>query len=1031
MGELTIRRNRGFAVPRYQGMGKAEKSAGSSGSQKVERTTVTVSETLKQLLTRVSQAEGHIRESRRTLQAGEGVLAEVRDTLERIGELAKESAGGGAADRAALQAELEQLREEIDRMIGGASVGDTPLFLDGEMGGEDGLKTLLYAVLGDASPSAEEIPDWLIQSITQKAPTVEELLSQLGLDKTASSSEILAAVMSRPLESDSAAGYLAAVYLGAVIASGAPPKQIDPLEALEGLRLLLEKVSQGVPLDQAVEQLTDGEFTSMEDFQAQFTGGTAPGLENFLEGLLLSELEVMLPEGFSGLALLAGLEGMKLELLMGLLTAAQNSGGGESLEAAEVIPEQAEAAQTAETVQRAAAGQEPAPQRASALELGTVRVMGYDLSQVSYNPTANELTVGGTQDVVLQGTGQGEPAVLVTSSGKVTLLNANLSALTVSAPMARIFSAGTSILGTVRLGEGGTLTLDGGGLLKIGVIYAGRSSTLHLAGGAVAVDTATAEGETKPDGQFFPVLVEGAASLAAQAVRVSSPEGKALEPFDVVWKTLLPGWHAVTSMALDGHQTKLALANGDPARLWLSKGGAAHGYTIHTLIARGRDEIGRPQTRYAYLHWNQNTQTFEEISMYPNPFAVTGGEAGKDWVYEEESHTLRILSAQVTAVSGGAGMDANQEPFSGRIALADGIGGLELALNGVICRVASGRAFDLGRGNQVTLVLQGGTVNFFESGLGCAGISLGDGTSLDIGCAEDCGEPAGALTASGSGGGAGIGRDSGNSRDQASWILIRGGVITAAGNGGGAGIGAGKHGAMGNITILGGVVTSSGGSGGAGIGAALGAPAGGISIQGGSITASAACHAAAIGAGVQGECGDILISGSARIVKALGGDPGADIGACLFGGCGNVRISGGADIGSASLRTRAGIPLRLGEDTVTLPQFRLSVRALGLDQLSISTQEEAKAAEVTIEADRRWISQIQEAYSALYHRMERSVSRLRGVRNQIDPAKRVVRDTASASSLLEDMRQSIRLQPGQVAGTHSKRGKEDVQQLLR
>ena len=84
MGELTIRRNRGFAVPRYQGMGKAEKSAGSSGSQKVERTTVTVSETLKQLLTRVSQAEGHIRESRRTLQVGEGVLAEVRDTLERI-----------------------------------------------------------------------------------------------------------------------------------------------------------------------------------------------------------------------------------------------------------------------------------------------------------------------------------------------------------------------------------------------------------------------------------------------------------------------------------------------------------------------------------------------------------------------------------------------------------------------------------------------------------------------------------------------------------------------------------------------------------------------------------------------------------------------------------------------------------------------------------------------------------------------------------------------------------------------------------
>ena len=118
--------------------------------------------------------------------------------------------------------------------------------------------------------------------------------------------------------------------------------------------------------------------------------------------------------------------------------------------------------------------------------------------------------------------------------------------------------------------------------------------------------------------------------------------------------------------------------------------------------------------------------------MYPNPFTVTGGEPGRDWAYDEASHTLHILTPQVTAISGGAGTDANQAPFSGRIALADSIGTMELTLGGVVCRVSSGRAFSLGRANDVTLLLQRGSSNHFESGAGCAGISLGDGTSLRI-----------------------------------------------------------------------------------------------------------------------------------------------------------------------------------------------------------------------------------------------------------------------------------------------------------
>lgn len=316
--------------------------------------------------------------------------------------------------------------------------------------------------------------------------------------------------------------------------------------------------------------------------------------------------------------------------------------------------------------------------------------------------------------------------------------------------------------------------------------------------------------------------------------------------------------------------------------------------------------------------------------MYPNPFSVTGGEPGRDWVYEEESQTLYILSSQVSAISGGSGTDAAQEPFSGRIALADGIGPMELALGGVVCRVSSGRAFSLGQGNDVTLILQSGTSNLFESGTGCAGISLGSGTSLNIDCTDPLsgGDPDGVLTATGGAGGAGIGWDGEESWDQTGQILIRGGVSVGAG------------GFMGSVTIIGGMIVSSDGR-------------------------------------------------------------------------------GGAD---------SGLSLQMGEDTAALPQFRLSSRILQLEGLSVATREQAQAAQTALDADRRWVSRIQAAYGALYNQMEQSFG---GFCSQyMSMAEGMVRDNAAADTLLENMRQSIRFQPSQALYTHSRRGTEDVRQLL-
>ena len=158
MGELTIRRDRGFAVSQQQWERKTEKSSAASQSQKTGRTPgFTVSETLRQLMSRVSQAEAHSRESHRTLQAGEAVLAEVQEKLGRMAELAQEAAGEGTADRDALQAELEQLRDDISRMIGSATIGGAQLFLDDDTGIEESMEALLYAVQGGTTAQQEAI----------------------------------------------------------------------------------------------------------------------------------------------------------------------------------------------------------------------------------------------------------------------------------------------------------------------------------------------------------------------------------------------------------------------------------------------------------------------------------------------------------------------------------------------------------------------------------------------------------------------------------------------------------------------------------------------------------------------------------------------------------------------------------------------------------------------------------------------------------------------------------------------------------
>jgi len=1037
-----------------------------------------VSETLQRLVSTLDQTAARSRNSGQLLQKGESTLAEVQENLGRMSELIEKAVSGDSPDRAALQAELDELCKALDLVLSNASTGDDALFLDASANDDvaqlyedlaDELETLFSklsgsAIEGSASENeTQSLPAWLQRGLA--AFGTEGILASFCLDKNASVEQLMKEVSLRSLENSAALARLATMYLGAAIAgSGDASKATDMTAIMRGLEQLMEKLAEGISLDQAINDLTNGCFESLADFENQFTAGDAPNLKDFLAQLLLSptaDLNALMAQNNSALALdlLTGLGDLDLDLLMGVMS---------TLPTPEMSAEEAAANIQSE-------------------QLGGLQVSGRDLSGVTYDVSANVITVDGSSDVVISFVPQGAqanaeqsstvsvqsaqtnqipqtgsnaqastvqqtaqasqtgnsahpvqtpgPEIVVRGNGNITLQDIDAARLTINSSDAHIITNGENVLDAIVLKRGSTATFAGSGILDIGALKGDRTNTLVMKEGAVIVDGG------KGDIGNISVWFEGPASFAAHMSNVRSPEGAQLKAFDVIWKTLVPGFSRITAVNIDGHNAKMSLfnrrENPDAVRFWLD---TSHGHPLaHRVVVYGRDKAGQARTRYAFLKWEEVTKRFQEIEMYPNPFVVTGGEEGRDWEYDEPTCTLKLLTAEVSKLSGGAGLDANQEWFSGKIALSNNIGAVELRLAGVECRVNSGKAFDLARENNVTLILIPGSENHFESGRGCAGISIGDGSNLVIEgppCAPDAEVklPCGALTAEGGIGGAGIGRDSAGSWDRTSSISISGGTITAIGKGSGAGIGAGRHGAMGGITITGGTITSTGGkTGGAGIGAAYGAPVRDIKISGGEVYAKAMYHAAAIGAGVQGECGDIIISGTSKI-RAEGGDPGADVGACLFGKCGKIVIAQTADVGESRVKQwkGSGLQLDIGSEKLELPRFCLSSKALLLNRVSLSSTESALAGKRTLNAANRRVSRIREAYNALCNQLEQNISRLGDANEYIhEVEKSLVRDTKTASKLLGDAKHTLVTDSERAMKSQRGKNSDDVLRLLR
>ena len=94
-----------------------------------------ISEKMRAQITGLDKAQDNAKDGISLVQTAEGALTEVHDMLNRMYELAEQSANGtyeGATDRAQLQKEVSQLRDEIDRIADSANFNGIKL-LNGDM----------------------------------------------------------------------------------------------------------------------------------------------------------------------------------------------------------------------------------------------------------------------------------------------------------------------------------------------------------------------------------------------------------------------------------------------------------------------------------------------------------------------------------------------------------------------------------------------------------------------------------------------------------------------------------------------------------------------------------------------------------------------------------------------------------------------------------------------------------------------------------------------------------------------------------
>lgn len=130
--------------------------------------------------------------------------------------------------------------------------------------------------------SAENFPKWFKEGMAQTAAggynnNNDWVKNGLGIDDSSSAGDILSAVSSNNLASESThacygTGYLAGMYLGYLASGGS---SISSTSIGAGLGIIMDKLHSGSSLDSVINEVSGGKYTSTADFEQKFGDSTS------------------------------------------------------------------------------------------------------------------------------------------------------------------------------------------------------------------------------------------------------------------------------------------------------------------------------------------------------------------------------------------------------------------------------------------------------------------------------------------------------------------------------------------------------------------------------------------------------------------------------------------------------------------------------------------------------------------------------------------------------------------------------------
>lgn len=135
-----------------------------------------------------------------------------------------------------------------------------------------------------------------------------------------------------------------------------------------------------------------------------------------------------------------------------------------------------------------------------------------------------------------------------------------------------------------------------------------------------------------------------------------------------------------------------------------------------------------------------------------------------------------------------------------------------------------------------------------------------------------------------------------------------------------------------------------------------------------------------------------------------------------------------------SIPPREGIILQIGPSSpeiLVVPRFHLSVKALNLEDLDISTQENANASIARAQDAIRQVSAMRGVYGSLSNRLEHNIRSLNVASENITVAESRIRDTDMAMEITEYTAGTIRLQASQAMLAQGNQNISLILQLFR